>query len=64
MVELLRASQIGLIRSIEANTAIEALESLSGESLGGDWVAWVEWYGSTALDPRPDSPAGRVSCLA
>jgi len=53
-LELLRASQIGIYRSLGYQETIAALEELSGQSFGGDWPAWVEWYGATELVP----PAG------
>jgi hypothetical protein len=51
-LELLRARQIGLTRGSLDDYA-RALESLSGQNLGGDWSAWIEWYGQTALTPPP-----------
>jgi hypothetical protein len=53
LIELLRARQIGLIRNLEYAEIIETLEMLSGQSLSGDWAAWVEWYGGTELEPPP-----------
>jgi hypothetical protein len=52
-IELLRAYQIGLVRGADYQALIEALESLSGQTLGEDWPAWVEWYGGTDLTPPP-----------
>jgi hypothetical protein len=52
-IELMRANQIGLLSGAGYVTHIEALETLSGQSLGDDWPAWVEWYGSTSLTPPP-----------
>jgi len=52
-IELMRANQIGLLQGAGYNAHIEALEALSGQSLGDDWPAWVEWYGATSLTPPP-----------
>ncbi len=52
-IELLRALQIGLIQGGDSAGTIEALESLSGQSFGNDWPAWVAWYGATEIAPPP-----------
>ena len=55
LIELIRASQIGIAGPSVAIHASEALERLSGESFGLDWGAWVRWYAGTelALPGRP-----------
>jgi hypothetical protein len=53
LIELLRASQIGLARAVNDAAVVEALERLSGRQLGADWGAWVEWYGASSLVPPP-----------
>jgi hypothetical protein len=53
-IELMRAHQIGLVRSVSYQTIIEILESLSGQVFDDDWHAWVEWYGMTDLTPPPN----------
>ena len=53
-LELMRANQIGLSVSTNFGLAIDSLESLSGQSFGDDWPAWVEWYGKTDLVPPPN----------
>jgi hypothetical protein len=52
-IELMRADQIGLLPGAGNEVFIPALESLSGQSFGNDWPAWVEWYGATSLTPPP-----------
>ncbi|MBC8504861.1 MAG: DUF3179 domain-containing protein [Anaerolineales bacterium] len=52
-LELLRASQIGVYRNIGYSEIISVLENISGQSFGGDWTSWVEWYGGTELTPPP-----------
>ncbi|NJN44361.1 MAG: DUF3179 domain-containing protein [Anaerolineae bacterium] len=52
-LELLRAKQIGLPGGGDFDDYVHGLESLSGQLLGGDWAAWVEWYGGTDLVPPP-----------
>ena len=53
-IDLMRAVHIGLVDGSDYRRYIEALESLSGQSFGEDWVGWFEWYGTTDLTP----PAG------
>jgi hypothetical protein len=53
LIEIMRAAQIGLVRDVNFSALIGTLEELSGQSLGDDWPAWVEWYGSTELHPPP-----------
>jgi hypothetical protein len=52
-IEILRANQLGLLRNTTSPTPIDVLETLSGQNFGGDWGAWVEWYGKTELTPPP-----------
>ncbi len=52
-IEILRATQLGLLRNTTSLAPVEALETLSGKNFGGDWAAWVEWYGATELSPPP-----------
>ena len=52
-LELIRANQIGLSVSTNFALAIDSLETLSGESFGSDWPAWVEWYGKTDFTTPP-----------
>jgi len=51
-IELMRARQIRIIRGSNSSY-LNALESLSGQSFGDDWPAWIEWYGRTDLVPPP-----------
>ncbi|HLB55460.1 MAG TPA: DUF3179 domain-containing protein, partial [Gemmatimonadales bacterium] len=53
LIEILRATEIGMPTGIDYASAVSALESLSGEAFGGDWPAWIEWYGNTDLVPPP-----------
>jgi hypothetical protein len=52
-IELIRAGQLGLVRGTSSQEQAAALEALSGQAFGGDWPAWVEWYGVTDLEPPP-----------
>jgi hypothetical protein len=52
-IDLMRAAHIGLVDGSNYPRYIEALEMLSGESFGEDWVAWFEWYGRSDLTPPP-----------
>lgn len=48
-LELFRARQIGLTRTLGVDELGPALEQLSGQTHGNNWNAWVEWYGTTDL---------------
>jgi hypothetical protein len=52
MLELMRARQIGIIGG-DYGDIIDAMEALSRQGFGDDWPAWIEWYGSTDLEPPP-----------
>jgi hypothetical protein len=52
-IELMRANQIGLLQGAGQQAHIRALETLSGETFGGNWAEWIEWYGATDLVPPP-----------
>ncbi len=62
-IELLRASQIGLILGAPEEYGA-ALDELSGEAFGADWPAWVEWYGATDLEPPPGFTGWKGQLLA
>lgn len=49
LLELFRARQLGLTRSIGLDEIVPAMEALSGQTFGPDWRRWIEWYGSTDL---------------
>jgi len=53
LIELYRAGQIGIIPWGTQPELIDTLESLSGQSFGFSWPAWIEWYGGTDIAP-PD----------
>jgi hypothetical protein len=53
LIEMLRAAQIGLVRVENYPALVATLENLSGQSLGDDWPAWIEWYGGTEITPPP-----------
>lgn len=53
LIEVLRASQVGVLPNADTERVIGALDALSGKQFGDDWFAWVEWYGTTALAPPP-----------
>jgi hypothetical protein len=48
-IEMLRA----FIYIEDRQVHINALETLSGESFGRWWPAWMEWYGATEITPPP-----------
>jgi len=53
LIETMRASQVGVLTTVDDVTVINALETLSGKRFGDDWPMWSEWYGATALVPPP-----------
>ncbi len=52
-IELLRINQMSFFGNTGYNAPHEALETLSGQTIGYDWFSWVEWYGKTDLIPPP-----------
>jgi Protein of unknown function (DUF3179) len=64
LIELIRARQIGLIRTLDATEIIESLETLSGQEFAGDWSGWVTWYGGTDLTPPPGFTSWKGRLLA
>jgi hypothetical protein len=63
LLEMLRGAQIGLVRDVEYSKLIDSLEELSGQALGDNWPAWVEWYGKTDLEPPPGFTTWKGSLL-
>ena len=53
LIELFRAAQVGIVRSLQLDEYVLALESLSGQDIGPSWGGWIEWYGGTDIVP-PD----------
>ena len=53
LIELLRASQAGIVRGLDDRGIVEALRRLSGQPWGDDWIAWTEWCGGTSLAALP-----------
>ena len=64
LIEALRASQIGLIEGRHYEAKVVALERLTGQPLGADWIAWVRWYQGTSLRPPPEFEAFKGRLLA
>jgi len=63
-IELIRASQIGLLSSNSYSLYIEALSDLSQQNFGTSWPSWVEWYGGTNLQPPPGFTSWKGLLLA
>ena len=53
LIEVMRGTEAGMFLGADYQSTISALETLSGESFGASWPAWVEWYGGTELSPPP-----------
>ncbi len=63
-IELLRADQIGLVQNVSSNALIGALQTLSGQTFGWDWPAWIEWYGGADLTVPPGFTGWKGQLLA
>lgn len=64
LIELWRGAQIGFVQNVPPSRYIEAMESLSGQTFGADWVGWIEWYGGTDLEPPPGFTTWKGQMLA
>jgi hypothetical protein len=64
LLELLRGLQIGLPVNLSYVDTIEAMEVLSGQSFGGNWPDWIEWYGGTDILPPPGFTGWKGSLLS
>ena len=53
LIEVMRGTEVGMFLGTDYDSTVSGLESLSGESFGANWPAWVEWYGATDLTPPP-----------
>ncbi|MEE9215802.1 MAG: DUF3179 domain-containing protein [Anaerolineales bacterium] len=53
LIEVMRGIEVGMFLGTDYDTTVSGLETLSGESFGANWPAWVEWYGATDLTPPP-----------
>ncbi len=63
-LELMRAIQIGVVQELSYPEVVEALTELTGEPYGGNWPAWVEWYGRTDLEPPEGFAAWKAALFA
>jgi hypothetical protein len=52
-----------MLLGTDYDTTVSALETLSGQSFGANWPAWVEWYGGTDLSPPPAFTAWKGDVL-
>ena len=52
-IEMMRGAQVSIVPAGQYPFYIIALETLSGQSFDQDWPAWVEWYGTTDIEPPP-----------
>ncbi len=50
-IELLRASDIGIVNPAAGRYYVEVLQALSGQPGLESWADWVEWYGKTEIQP-------------
>lgn len=64
LVELLRASQLGIAGRTGYNRRVVALERITGASLGGDWFAWSEWLAARELGVPPGFGAFKAALFA
>jgi len=64
LIDAYRGWQLRLLRTANAAPLIDTLQTLSGQSFGQDWPAWVEWYGRTDLQPPPGFTGWKGRMLA
>ena len=53
LLEMMRAMQIGALPATNYQNTVAGLELLSGQSFGTNWADWIEWYGTTDIQPPP-----------
>ncbi len=53
LIDAFRGWQLRLLSTTNEQPLIAALETLSGQTYGSNWPAWVEWYGNTEYAPPP-----------
>jgi hypothetical protein len=63
LIEVLRASQLGLFGGAHHNALVVALERLTAQPLGADWFAWVTWYRGTSLGGPPEFAEWKAGLL-
>ncbi len=56
LIDLLRASEVGLVQGVDRRDVLAALRAVSGQDFGADWHAWLEWFEGGELR----SPAGTL----
>jgi len=64
LLENLRATQLGLRDGAHYNAEVVALERLTGEAFGSDWLRWVGWYAATPLVAAPGFGAQKAALFA
>lgn len=63
LIEMLRGSQLGVIYG-PTDLYAESLGRLTGQTFGTDWGSWIEWYGTTELEPPPGFTGFKGQMLA
>jgi len=53
LIELVRASQLGITPQSGYNHRVIVLEHLTGQALGGDWFGWAQWQSNHPLPTPP-----------
>ncbi len=53
LIELIRASELGIAGPGTRVVAARTLEDLTGQELGTRWPDWVRWYAGTELEAPP-----------
>jgi hypothetical protein len=64
LAELLRGSELGLVAGGGHNARVVAMERLSGQHFGADWVSWAEWVGASGLGTPPGFAEFKVQLFA
>ncbi|MGH2428630.1 MAG: DUF3179 domain-containing (seleno)protein, partial [Candidatus Limnocylindria bacterium] len=63
LMELHRASEVGVVPLHNLTSYVAYLEQLTGEEFSHVWPDWVDWYGATDLEPPPGFAAWKGRLL-
>ncbi len=64
LIELMRASEIGIAAPAAGAESARTLAVLTGEQHGLEWSAWTRWYAGTTLAPPPGFVGWKGALLA
>jgi hypothetical protein len=64
LIELLRAEQVRIVDNLTVDDYVDALQSMTGQPFDILWIAWVEWYAASDLEPPPGFTTWKGELLA